>query len=363
MRESSAEIAILTPFASSEYIGGVEVFNNQLERALGPVEVFAEHTISKKNSAWNLARLGMEQPYRAFRAARSLLKRHNTHPFQLVISNGLFGWPLSLWKLEIPMVQVYHLTMAGLAKQALVSRGDRLTTGIVSSFFDRLASRGKHVVAVNHIILQELEHYYGLSGQVIPNAVDTELFRKKDRFRARRTLGLPEDAAIGLFVGRAEYAKGFDIFIEVARSMKELLFVFLGHSSQSEPNVRVFQDIPHSEMPVFYNMADFLLLPSRYEGFNLSILEALACDLPIVVSEAAYPFTKDPSRYGYVAKSLGPEEFVKGIREVLRRGSSYSPRAEIVATYSFELFRENWHRLVGMLLEADGQTSVTGESS
>ena len=56
-----------------------------------------------------------------------------------------------------------------------------------------------------------------MRGQVIPNAVDTTRFRKHEKDLARRTFGLPADGPIGLFVGRAERAKGFDILLEVAR--------------------------------------------------------------------------------------------------------------------------------------------------
>ncbi len=214
-----------------------------------------------------------------------------------------------------------------------------------------MAGRRKHVVAVSTPVLREVERYYGLRGRVIPNTVDTETFKKMDKSSARKRLGLPEDATIGLFVGRAEYAKGFDILLEVARSMRETLFVLVGNCPRIEPNIRVFENVSHSKMPLYCSSADFFFLPSRYEGFSLAMLEALACDLPVVVSEAAYTLVEDPSSFGYVAESLNPSEFVQGIREVLHPRSSYASRETIVTKYSFEVFRDNWSGLVNMLLE------------
>ncbi len=351
MTENLTRIAVLTPYLSVDYLGGTEIFIDQLQRALGDLEVFADSKSVENSPRWHLERIGLEEPYRALRVARSFLKEHRTKPFQLAISNGLYGWPLSLRHLDIPLVQVYHFTMAGLARHALPLRGDRLTTGTISAFFDRLAGRGKYVVAVSDSVLREVESYYGLSGRVMLNTVDTTLFRQLDRHLARKALGLSARAPIGLFVGRAEYAKGFDIFLEVARSLRNVTFVAVGNSSHIEPNVRALGNIPHSKMPLCYSAADFLFLPSRYEGFNLSILEALACNLPIVVSEAAYNLTADPYECGYVAKSLQPREFVQGIREVLDRSSSYDPSKAVVATYTFEVFRDNWSSLVRRLLE------------
>ena len=352
MTEDLPRIAVLAPNPPGGYMGGMEIFIGQLQRALGGVEVFANSGCGRTSPRWHLERIGLEEPYRAIGVTRAFLKSHRTRPFQLAISNGLYGWPLSFGQVDIPLVQVYHLTMAGFAQQALPLRGDRFTTGTVSAFFERLAGRGKYIVAVSDSVLQQVGSYYGLSGQVLMNAVDTTLFRNLDQRIARETLGLPDRSPIGLFVGRTEYAKGFDIFLEVARSLPDITFVVAGNSSHVEPNVRVLGDIPHSKMPLCYSAADFLFLPSRYEGFSLSILEALACDLPLAVSEAAYNLIVDPSECGYVAKSLRPEEFVQGIREVLEQSSSYSPRRAITTTYAFEAFRDNWRSLVQTLLES-----------
>ena len=349
MTEDLARIAILTPASSVDYVGGIEVFNDQLQRALGELEIFADSVSTTLR--WRFGRIGLEQPYRALRVARSFLGRHRERPFQLVICNGAYGWPLSFGQLDIPAVQVYHATMAGLARSALLLRGERVTTGTVTAFFDRLSGRDKNVVAVSHSVLREVEKYYRFNGRVMLNATDMTHFRKLDTRLSRETLGLPARAPIGLFVGRAEYPKGFDIFLAVARSLPDITFVVAGNCSQVEPNVRVLGEVPHSKMPLCYSAADFLFMPSRYEGFSLSILEALACDLPVVVSEAAFNLTVDASECGYVAKSLQPEEFVRGIHEVQEHSSSYAPRRAIATIYTFEAFRDNWRSLVQTLLE------------
>ena len=356
MTRDPARIAVLTPYSSVDYVGGTEVFNDQLESALGELEIFADPETRATAPRWHPDRIGMAQPYEALRSARSFLRVHRNRPFQLVICNGLYGWPLAFTHLDIPAVQVYHFTMAGLARHALSLPGDRLTTGTVSAFFDRLAGRGKSVVAVSHAVHRELESYYRLGGRVIPNAVDTALFRKHDKPRAREDLGLPADGPIGLFVGRPEFAKGFDIFLEVAGLLPEITFVVVGRYSGGEANVRVLGDIPHAKMPLCYSAADFLLLPSRYEGFGLSILEALACDLPFVVSKAAYNLPEEPSRYGYVVGSLRPQEFAQGIQEVLSPSSSYGPGKALAAAYNLDVFRRNWGTFVESLLERSCET-------
>lgn len=42
--------------------------------------------------------------------------------------------------------------------------------------------------------------------------------------------------------------------------------------------------ISHSELRVFYNLADLLIFPSFYESFGMPVLEAMACGCPVVTS-------------------------------------------------------------------------------
>ena len=42
--------------------------------------------------------------------------------------------------------------------------------------------------------------------------------------------------------------------------------------------------IPHSQLSFFYSAADIFILPSQYETFPIVVLEAMACELPIVAT-------------------------------------------------------------------------------
>src|SRR2546426_165150 len=214
-------IAILTQFAPSKNAGGVEVFNEFLRRALGHVEIFADGLPEDRVGGFRRV-IGLEQPAEALRAARILLRRHREEPFDLILSNGLYGWPLTIARPGVPLVEVYHCTMAGFANHVLNLRSERLAQGHVMALFDRLAGIGKHVVVVSHRVLREVESFYGLKGRLMPHAVDTATFRPMNSESARESLGLPENAPIGLFVGRPDSTKGFDILTGVARRMQDV---------------------------------------------------------------------------------------------------------------------------------------------
>ncbi len=338
-------VGLVTLSAQPAERGGVEVVNEQIARALGNVEVFEDPPRARPGRFGELGKVGLDLPNRALLAVRAFLRRHREEPFDLVISNGVAGWPLTFARLHVPAVQVYHLTLAGLAERALLRRGDRLTTGLVTGSFDRLAGVGKQVVAVSPRVLREVESHYGLRGRWIAPGVDTARFSPKDRSAAREALRLPQGRPIGIFAGRANESKGFDVLRRIARQLPDVLFLVAGADGPTEQNLRPVGRVPHDEMPLWYSASDFLVNPSRYEGFNLVILEALACDLPVVASAAAFSVPEEPSHCGVVVPGHDPADYVSAIREILESAPVH-PRRVVYPRYTFDRFAANWRGFV-----------------
>jgi len=114
--------------------------------------------------------------------------------------------------------------------------------------------------------------------RVITTGVDTDLFIPIDRNESRQKLGLYKDDKIVLFVGggtpevkRLDLAKA-SINNAVSRIGKIRFIILDGN-------------IAFTDMPLYYNAADCLLLTSDYEGSPCAIQEAIACGLPIVSVE------------------------------------------------------------------------------
>ena len=140
-----------------------------------------------------------------------------------------------------------------------------------------------------------------------PNAVDNDLFSatadqaRNDAVQLREKLALPD--RYFLFVGRLVAEKGvFDLLAAYAkledRLRKQIGLVFVGGGACREaleeqagtilPGVVRFAGfVQRNELANYYALAQALVLPTLSEPWGLVVNEAMACGLPIIVSEVA----------------------------------------------------------------------------
>jgi glycosyltransferase involved in cell wall biosynthesis len=151
----------------------------------------------------------------------------------------------------------------------------------------------------------------------IPNAFDAERWRPVERSAARAALGLPAHAQIVTWQGRVEvHRKGLDVLLDAwervcrerASSNSLLLLVGSGqdekalrHRVDRLPQHRVHWEnqymLDRPRLWQYLSAADIATLPSRHEGFAVTVLEAMACRLPVVatnVSGVAEAFGDEP---------------------------------------------------------------------
>lgn len=127
--------------------------------------------------------------------------------------------------------------------------------------------------------------------RLIPNGINTSVFRQTDKMTARTTLGLPQNKKIVLFLataGKANTWKGWKYTEEVIaayRDKSDVLFLNVGNliPETNQPNVEYRLHVNSAEeLALYYSAADVLLFTSIAENFPLVILEAMSCGLPIV---------------------------------------------------------------------------------
>jgi len=137
-----------------------------------------------------------------------------------------------------------------------------------------------------------------IESRVIPNGIDLEVFRAGDRAAARGRLGLPQDADILLFTALSireniwkDYAtlRGAIARLAERRPARPLVFLAVGEEAPDEKmgNAEI-RFVPFLEdnrqVAECYQAADLYLHAARADTFPTSVLEALACNTPVVAT-------------------------------------------------------------------------------
>lgn len=156
-----------------------------------------------------------------------------------------------------------------------------------------LSSQADHVICVSHNIHEGAQQYFGINDSklsVITNGVNGERFHNKDKAELRKGYGLNPDDLVVVFVGRGEdRVKGTTA---IAQSINELskefgalrLLAIPGSGFESASWLCKTGEIAHERISDGYAAADIFVNASLNEGMPITLLEAMAAGLAIVVS-------------------------------------------------------------------------------
>ncbi len=186
--------------------------------------------------------------------------------------------------------------------------------------------------------------------EVIPNALDINVYRPRDSSLGRELFGLPEDKRLVLFgavdpVG--DHRKGADLLQEALEDLSgEIddveLVIFGSEDPDDSPDfgfstnyVGYLHDDP--SLALLYSAADVMVVPSRYEGFGQTVSESMACGTPVVAFDATGPRDiVDHRETGWLAEPYDAVELGEGVQWVLasdREGLASSARERAIGRY------------------------------
>jgi D-inositol-3-phosphate glycosyltransferase len=156
----------------------------------------------------------------------------------------------------------------------------------------------------------------------ITNGVDTGIFHpvsQAEKQALRKKFGLSPDKPVVLFVGRFVPKKGFDKVLAARDNSYQLVFAGGQANPFTDDDVVLIGSLPQDELAKYYQAADVFVLPSEGEGFPLSVQEAMATGLPIIVAHDE----------GYARYNLDPY-----LVKLLHQPNEHSIRAAIKAVIS-----------------------------
>lgn len=226
---------------------------------------------------------------------------------------NIFSCIVAIWKLGLFMrkrqITLVHTNTsratiyAGLA--SLISRIPVVwhiriphSDGLLDRF---LASRSSHLITVSQAVKRRFNWLREGKIRVIYNGVDTKRFSPGPTYNdLRRKLNLNDENIVIATVGRLSHEKGLEFLISALEGIVEkypqtkVLIVGNGNeeyhlSLQAKAkNLGLSSNVIFAgfreDIPEILRCVDVFCLPSLTEGFNRTLLEAMACGLPVVAT-------------------------------------------------------------------------------
>ncbi|WP_265107874.1 glycosyltransferase [Halosolutus halophilus] len=198
------------------------------------------------------------------------------------------------------------------------------------------------------VMTDGMKRTLGSDCTVIPFGIDLDLFRPRDRERARARVGWAADEHHVLFPYSPERT------VKNYPRAKQIVAA-VDHHVDRPVNLQVVHGVDHETVPTYMNAADALLLTSDSEGSPTSVKEALACNLPVVSLDVGDVRQRlagvEPSR---VATSDG--ELVRSLVEVLERGDRSNGRAaaeKVSQSVTIDRLLDVYERAVGHEIDVE----------
>lgn len=163
---------------------------------------------------------------------------------------------------------------------------------------------------------------FAVNGVLVPNSVDTLRFRpvrdvqEKSELRAR--MSVPAESLVLVSVGRCIDSKQHSHVLECVAALRDspvsLYYLHLGDGPLccAERDLAAQLDIEdkvrfcgeRDDIPEVLRMCDIFVMPSKYEGLGVAVLEAAACGLPVVAYDV--PGLRDAVLDGVTGRLVPP---------------------------------------------------------
>ena len=258
----------------------------------------------------------------------------------------------------------------------------------------RVLRRADLILATNEPYVRSSRYLREFTGKidVVPLGIELERFRaaplaRAEEIRKWALAGAPACSRVAVTVGRLRYYKGLDILISAMRSVDAvLLIVGSGPMRQSleaqaaregiSDRVRFAGDVSDEELASYYQAGDVYVSSAshRSEAFGISIIEAMACGLPVISTElgTGTSFVNQSGETGIVVPPGDPGALSSALRDLLTdpdqlRSFGERARARAAAEFSDQVMVErvlaSYRRVLGESAPAVPPPSGGGAAS
>ena len=176
------------------------------------------------------------------------------------------------------------LSLHGIFSQQIDELNGKVT-GIISAKYEKNALEWADTITV---ISKEAYNYYSKLGYKVfqvPNAIDISSLNPNEKRQFEKQI---------IFVGRLSKEKVIETIIEVSKKLQnDINLLIVGSGPESEKikklsetrdNIHYLGYQTHENSIKLIRGSDILIQPSLHEGISTTILEAMACKVPVIAS-------------------------------------------------------------------------------
>ena len=239
---------------------------------------------------------------------------------------------LAPWRLHAPLVMTVH-DLGAILLPGSKPRAQRVA---YMATVRRAARRATRTIAVSNATAVDLQRLWNVDASriaVVGNGID-DVFSPGDRAaeaaRVRKRWGI--DGEFVLAVGSIEPRKGLDVLVSAAAeaaahgdSWQLVLAGGIGYRGQETARAalaaggRWLGVVTESELVSLYRAAGAVAVPSLYEGFGFTAVEAMACGTPAVVAANSGGLVETSRPAAVVVEERTGRAWASGLRQALSR--------------------------------------------
>ncbi len=206
------------------------------------------------------------------------------------------------------------------------------------------------IIGLSHWVADCAKQSYLLKDKdivVLPNVIDTDLYKPIDKQLARELLGLPLNKKLVMFGAVSatnDINKGFNELLQALNNVQSDIELVVFGSSKPEISPEFKQPISYLghlyddySLKLVYNSADVMIVPSLQENLSNAIMESLACQTPVVAFNVGGNCDLiQHQQNGYLAQPYDVIDLARGIEWVLSFSDNLQQNARLSVLERFD---------------------------